>query len=175
MRLRRVKRPDLGVLSSLKAQCGNTWTGRAFEFFCLAWTISFSWRHSADGWYSPVCLNALVTQCSEASGMWGDPTRWGDRGPVTFKSPRLGRKARLRPGDQDKDWCCSEPKPRFLRFLFSNFGSVWFFTPTWTFGFADILSTKKAEEVSFWGCRNVFVQSRSSSSITTCEDEVNVD
>ena len=161
MRLRRVKRLDLGVPSSLKVERGNTWRG-AGQFFCLAWTISFSWKHSADGWYSPGCLSTVVTQCSEASGMWGDPTRLGDRGPVTFKSPRLGRKARLHPGDQDKDWrCCSEPKYRFLRFLLSNFGSVWFLTPTWTFGFADILSTKvSTEEVSFWGCRNVFVLDR---------------
>ena len=35
MRLRRVKRPDLGVLSSLKAQRGNTWTGACLEFFVL--------------------------------------------------------------------------------------------------------------------------------------------
>ena len=181
MRLRRVKRPDLGVPSSSKVQRGNTWTGGAFEFFCLVWTVTFSWRHSPDGWYSPVCLNAVVSQCSLTVGcgvtLLGEATEDPWRLKVLDWAGKLAcikvTMMRIEGAavNQNLDSCV------LFWAILVQYGWTQIFTPTWTFGFADILSTKKVstEEVSFWGYRNVFVQSRSSSSITASEDEVNVD
>ena len=145
MGLRRVQRSGyLGVPSSLKVQRGNTWTlDRRWLNRVLARTISFSWRQMVDiaqfvwmyWWHSAVeQVGFRVTQLGEAT-----------ENPWRLKVLNWTGKLACIQVTKIRIEGCSEPKPRFLRFLLSNFGSVWFFTPTWAFSFADILSTKKSQ------------------------------